>query len=347
MKAGFESLTAMAAELERQNEVKADYLVDTREITMLGGSELHLPNGIGEQDILPIAHGQISARLGIPKRYYDRLGKDFPGLLDQNVNTLFREAPERRMVRTLDGKARAFLSDRYRRRDNFELAQAVLPVLGELPGAEVLSCNVTDQRMYIKVTTPRIRADVKVGDTVQVGVTIENSEVGLGMLKISPLIYTLVCMNGMVLEAATRHRHVGKQVEADENLEVYSDETLKLDDRAFFAKVGDQVKAAVDETRFNEIVAQMRDTAETRPIENPVKGVEVLANRYALTEGESNGVLTHLLKDGDLSLYGALNAVTRFSQDVDDYDRASELEKLGGQMLVMPGNQWREVATAA
>ena len=33
------------------------------------------------------------------------------------------------MVRTLDGKARAFLSDRYHRIDNEQIAEAVLPVL--------------------------------------------------------------------------------------------------------------------------------------------------------------------------------------------------------------------------
>ena len=347
MKAGFHSLTEMAAELERQNAVKADYVVDTREMTMLNGTELHLPNGIGEQSVLPLAHGQIASRLKIPKRYYDRLLADHPQLLDLNVNGLFQSEPERRMVRTLDGRARAFLSDRYRRRDNFELAQAVFPVLKQIPDAQVLSCNLTDTRMYIKVVSPRLQADVKVGDTVQAGVSIENSEVGLGALVVRPLIFRLICLNGMVSDAATRHYHVGKQVDADENYEVYSDETLRLDDQAFFAKVGDTVQAAVTEARFQEIVASMRETTETAPMKNPIEGVKVLANRYSLTEGEEQGILTHLISEGDLSLYGALNAVTRASQDVEDYDRASEMEKLGGTMLTMAASDWREVATAA
>ena len=346
MKAGFESLEEMARELERQNAAKADYLVDTREMTMLNGSELHLPGDIGEQGVLNLAHSQIGARLQIPKRYYDRLREEHPALLDQNVNTLFREKPERRMVRTLDGKARAFLSDRYRRRDNYELAQAVLPVLSDLPGAQVVSCAVTDNRMYLKVTTERLRADVKVGDTVQAGVSIENSEVGLGALVVRPLIFRLICLNGMVTSEATRHLHIGKQVGADEDYSVYTDETLKLDDAAFFAKVGDSVRAAISETKFNEIVAQFRDTAETAPMKRPIESMEILANRYALTDGERDGVLNHLVRGSDLTLYGAINAVTRFSQDVESYDRASELERLGGSMLTMAPKDWREIVTA-
>jgi hypothetical protein len=33
---------------------------------------------------------------------------------------------------------------------------------------------------------------------------------------------------------------------------------------------------------------------------------------------------------GDLSAYGLVNAVTYYSDDVEDYDRATEFEALGG-----------------
>ena len=57
---------------------------------------------------------------------------DAPALLAHNVNHWFKTQPAERMVRTLDGKARAFLSNRYRRLDNFDLLHAVMPVLAEL-----------------------------------------------------------------------------------------------------------------------------------------------------------------------------------------------------------------------
>ena len=42
-----------------------------------------------------------------------------------------------------------------------------------------------------------------------------------------------------------------------------------------------------------------------------------------------------------------LNAVTNLANDTDSYDRASELELLGGRILDLPANQWHEVAIAA
>lgn len=51
--------------------------------------------------------------------------QEYPSLLDENINRWFQKTPERRMLRTLDGNIRAFLSDRYHRLDNLELAVAV------------------------------------------------------------------------------------------------------------------------------------------------------------------------------------------------------------------------------
>ena len=42
-----------------------------------------------------------------------------------------------------------------------------------------------------------------------------------------------------------------------------------------------------------------------------------------------------------------LNAVTRASQEVADYDRATELERLGGKIMTLDSKEWRELAVAA
>lgn len=334
------SLTEMATELERQKEAKADYIADTRELTLLtqqdGGSELSIKN-VGEFGVTEHTHSQIGDRLSIPKKFYRRLAADHPGLLDTNVNTLFRENPERRMVRTLDERARAFLSDRYRRLDNAELAEVLIPILGEIEGVEFLSCELTDRRMYIKALAPKVEGEVKVGDPVQAGVVVANSEVGSGSLSVTPLVYRLFCLNGMILpDLATRKYHVGRQVDYEEEArQLYRDETLAADDRAFFLKMGDMVKAAVDQTNFNAIVQRLRDTTEQSITGDPVQAVERLTDKLSLTEHERGSVLRHLVEGADLSQWGVLNAVTRASQDVEDYDRATDMERMGGTVMAM------------
>jgi hypothetical protein len=45
--------------------------------------------------------------------------------------------------------------------------------------------------------------------------------------------------------------------------------------------------------------------------------------------------------------YGLVNAVTHFSQDVEDYDRATEFEALGGKLIELAPGDWKELAHAA
>jgi hypothetical protein len=77
-----------------------------------------------------------------------------------------------------------------------------------------------------------------------------------------------------------------------------------------------------------------------------VKAVEVLAARTGLTEPERDGVLAALIRDGDLSQYGLANAVTRYSQDVAEYERATALERLGGQVIELPRQDWEAISKA-
>jgi hypothetical protein len=78
---------------------------------------------------------------------------------------------------------------------------------------------------------------------------------------------------------------------------------------------------------------------------DPVAVVEKTVKRFGLTEGEGTGILEHLVKGGDLSGFGLLNAVTAYAQDDNlDYDRATDLEKLGGTIIELKPNQWQELA---
>jgi hypothetical protein len=177
---------------------------------------------------------------------------------------------------------------------------------------------------------------------------VSNSEVGLGRLRVEELDYRLVCTNGMIREAAIRKTHVGRRGEQldalEEAREYFRDETRKADDRAFFLKVGDAVGAMFNAERFNKRLNQYRE-AETRTIDaDPVAVVEVAAKRFDLNDAERTSVLTHLIRGGDLTQWGLANAVTRTAQDVEGYDRATELEGLGGAVIQLNPTDWRALA---
>jgi len=377
MKQG-KTLQDMAIELDRQSQMKRDFIVDTRQAQVLVADpheeqrenarklELALPiNGGAER--FPInkhAMYQVGARLKIPQKYVQRLEQDHPDMLAYNINGLFSREPEKRMVRTLDGNARAFLSDRYRVMDNFDLAQAVLPTLMK-HGAQVTSCDVTESKMYIKAVKPDLIEELgpppghAMGDgthtffidKVQAGICLSNSEIGAGKLHVQPASFTERCTNYAVFSSTNYGKvHLGRKQGGDmEQMawEVFSDDTKQKSDEALFSQVKDLVTASMDGTIFKRMIEDLKAARGEKIEGNIQKVVEVVQKKFSLSNEETGGCLEHLIKGGELSKYGLHAAVTRLSQDIEDYDRASELEALGGQIIELPKRDWQEIAKAA
>lgn len=150
MKKGL-SLVELAQKIEANKELKQDYIAPTKALSVEIQSDntpvLVVPHQ-GTFPIRPIAHGQIGTHLDIPKKYYDRMLAEQPALLADNINTWLKntKADDKRMVRTLGGDARAFLSNRYNRIENEEIAEVALPIIMANPAMEVISCEVTERR---------------------------------------------------------------------------------------------------------------------------------------------------------------------------------------------------------
>ena len=145
-----------------------------------------------------------------------------------------------------------------------------------------------------------------------------------------------------------RKTHVGRLKESkDDAVTVFKDDTLEAEDRAFFLKVRDVVESAVSEVTLRQLAERMRRTLGIALTGDPVKSVEAIGTKFLLNEEERNGVLRHLISGGDLSGYGLVNALTHYSQEVSDYDRATDFEAFGGKLLELAAREWKEIAEAA
>lgn len=348
------TLSELVRELERQQDSRQDFLADTRKLIMTGDKYPKLV--LEDHDSFKMTehcHSQIAGRLKIPKRYYDRMRDVSPELFAQNVNHWFKQEPEMRMIRTLDGDARAFLSNHYRALDNYDLMSAALPTLQEAAnnetGMEIKSCEVTSLRLYLKVVFPRVQGEVKKGDPVQAGIVISNSEVGAGAVKVEPLVYRLVCTNGMIAGSTLRKYHVGRGNGelGDDIREILSDHTRQLDDAAMWAKVRDVVRASFDRAIFEENLIKLKRATGQMIEASPVKAVEAVKKQFRFTDPQGDAIMRHLIEGGDLSRWGLANAVTRTASDEIDYESATELERAGGRIIDLPKSQWREIANAA
>ena len=361
-------LAEVLSELQYQNKMKRDYVAPAKAFRLEdNGETFTLSRNDGTQEMFnttDLFHRQIGSTLDIPAKYYDQMRKLKPELLARNVNAWFGDREQNYMIRSMrydeytsDGRstsdvspqnpsvARALLSDRYRRIDNTEIATAVLPLFAGQSDMEIISSAVTDTRLWLKVLNHKLEQEVKPGDVVQAGVVISNSEVGLGAVSVQPLIYRLVCSNGLIAgDVGERRTHIGRAVEAaDEKYNIYSDDTREAEDKLLLMKLRDATKAALEESKFAMIVDKLRDSTEAKITGHVPEVVELTSKAYGLNQGEQESILDYLIAGGDLSLYGLSNAVTRASQDIESYDRATTLENIGWQVVNMSPSQWREI----
>ena len=345
-------LNEVMMELNRQNQRKKDYIGSAQALRLFeDGQTFEIGSMSGAQQFgsTRLFHRQVASALGIPAKYYDIMQSQKPELLAQNVNAWLSDRENSYMIRTMDyggGRvARALLSDRYRRIDNMEIASAVLPLFAGSDQYEVISSEVTENRMYLKILSRRLEMEVVPGDYVQAGVVISNSEVGLGSVNVQPLVYRLVCTNGMIVnDMGERKNHVGRAAKAvEDSFHIYSDETMEAEDKAFLLKLRDVTMAAIEEGRFAQVVGKLKESAGIPITGKVTEVVELTGKTYGFNTDEQDSILQYLIAGGDLSQYGLSNAITRASQDVESYDRATALEGIGWQVAAMPATQWKEL----
>lgn len=354
MKQG-QTIQQLAAEVASAAVQRGDYIASTSQMAYSyndDGLRVSFPS-FGEQQygVSKIAHEQLASTLGIPKAYYDRMHDEWPEGLVETLRHWSDASPSRRLVRTyIEGgpkpqEVRAVLSASYRRLDNNDLLEAAIPVLASSGQPwEVASANVSDANLYLKVLLPKIQNEVrKVGDVVQLGLMIRNSEVGKGALSVYPFLHELSCLNGTVFQRmGSRRAHIGSRIEDDVEGWLTS-EAIMASDQAFWLRLRDSIKHLSSQAMLDQLVEECRAAQAKQIVGSPVEAVKVLAKQENLLVSEQESVLEQLIRGGNYTQWGMSQAVTAASQLLDDYDRATDLEILGGSIVRMPRPTWLEV----
>jgi hypothetical protein len=171
------------------------------------------------------------------------------------------------------------------------------------------------------------------------GVIVSNSEVGGGSLSVRALVHRQVCKNGLVISEdlpGFKQVHIGRMTDGDVNAEAHlSEQTRKLRDAAIWSKAQDVLKAALSQATLDKITTRINAIAGVE-LKNPEEAVKLVAERFDLVEDERSAVMRNLIAGGDVSQWGLTNAVTALANDVASYDRAVELETIGGKVAGLP-----------
>lgn len=367
----------MLAKLREERERAVDFIADTRTLSMVPINDeikKQMPMVEEQERLIPTApqvaiipnnddqwyhtvgpvvpnshaHEQIAAQLQIPVKYYRKMLAEQPDLLSVNVNRWLATQPSRRLLRVRRddhiGVARAYLSDRYRRLDNLELAESFLPMLADsATGWKIHQCGLTSIRMHIEAVYPNLTGEVKVGDAVALAVKISSSEVGSGALTVQLGVHRLVCSNLLVVPKwSQRQIHLGRA--QDEFVALLSDATIKKEDQLIIDKMRDVVYGMADTDRFQELLGTLTESTQAA-LPNPIAATEILGKNLSLTEGELICVKNEMINGGDATMWGLTNALTATAREL-DFERKAELELAAGTLLEN-AQAWKQFTNAA
>lgn len=368
MKAGM-TLEGLLTEVQRQSTVKRDFVASTKDairmVPMPGYPDevaLVLVKDEGELERFKIAehtHRQIAGRLAIPWKFYFRLLTDHTDMVIDSVNKLFEREPKDRLIRTLDGTARGFLSDRYKRIDNDYILENTLPAIvkGDIE-TRLLSSNVgPDGNLNLKVLFTDDDLAIDLGptardgspDIVHPGFSMRNDEVGKGKTSIKAFFYRSFCTNGCVFGTESAFDfsrvHLGGKLLEGMDYEVLSDRSKELEDLTIVSQIKDVMNALADRKFHDQLKQSLLAAKNTAEIVKPVAAMTHLAQEVGLSETEKDSALVNLISDLDYTKWGAVNAVTKMANSDDaSYERACELEQIGADILRMNDDRWLKTA---
>ena len=101
------------------------------------------------------------------------------------------------------------------------------------------------------------------------------------------------------------------------------------------------------------MIGRLQNSNQTIEVEKPTEAVRVLSKsmNFQLTDTEQEQIMQRLIRgdNGRTSpnKWGMANAVTNLANDDSvSYERAMQLQDIGGKVLAMPDGKWQTVATA-
>jgi hypothetical protein len=326
-------LVDLVEELKRQKLNSFDIVADDDEIYVIAHEDFGLMLGVIDHGRWPLtewAHVQLAEKTGIPKKYYDRMreAREFE-LLADNVNTWLQG--ERRLIRILDCKVRAILSNRYRIIDNYDLVFLVLDEFEKKETIEIHRIDLTETMLYIKAIDRTLTDAIKEEDMVYGGLIIRNSEVGASALRVEPFILRKVCNNGLILQRTLKKIHLGRQITEIDDIG-WSDETKELEDKAFWSKVRDVIRATFDKQTFQSWVEKLKESTRIE-IKKPTEAVNNIVGHLGLSEEQKQKLLMHF---SEPTKYGLINAVTNLASQTKNVDEQVRLEEFAGEILQAP-----------
>jgi hypothetical protein len=313
------------------NEGKFDEEIPAKELFMENNGQIVYPTDAGHYTQFSLtdwAQTQMAQKLEIPVRYFKKCP---PELQAQQFNYWTQNSYSNWLFRARaagnENLVRAVLSaDRYSKLDNEHIVEMLRGILGEGDKADydVSMWHLDDGGFHLRLTFPDLTTNIGTladgsPDIHRVGLHIANSEVGKRSVMITPLVYRLVCTNGLM-----RWTNDGDSLQLRH---------VHLQHHEIYGRVAQAIGMALK--AGDAMIKQLIQAKET-PVENPLDIIRALAGdrqySQAMTDTLTMSYAMNQAQTG-ANLFSVVQAITETAQKASHPDYRIEMEKDAADLL--------------
>lgn len=183
-------------------------------------------------------------------------------------------------------------------------------------GGQVLDCVADGRRMFLRSVLP-FADEVRPRDRVQGGVAVMAGDLDI---CVHPYTYREVCRNGAIM-AHTIETHRIERVGLDAPTEAVEE---------VLSEVREVVRRCSAPEVFSKVADRLRSAAETQA-DLAIHLIPLLSRHsQGLSAEIVSRIVARFTREGDDSVFGLVNAVTRVARDERDPEVRWRLEELGG-----------------
>lgn len=282
-----------------------------------------------ERFVWPSAARQLAGWHGIPWAYVEKMadaGKS--DLIARNFNGWGEGNSDPVLVRGIGDSVRGFLSDSYKVIWDLAAIEAAIDEMVKVagssdPGTFVFRNGVIGEKTTtLRMLLPAVSGAVKLNDVITAGIEFRSSETGHGAVSIRGFAERLICLNGAVYKSEEPMRiiHLGR-----------SDDALALE------RVRTGVRLAF--AGFNSFLSASKAATEQK-VERPLDALKQVARKYEFQDDQMERLLVAFGAEPEATMFGVVQAVTRAAQGEDRYERRFEMERAGGDLVMVSPSEF-------
>jgi len=300
-------------QLRKADAGKHDILVDPHSIKWLTSNEDFRVQASGEGpfDLSEWAASQLCSRLGIPVKYFRNCPPELKKMQVEFLVNARCEPDKCWRLRLKNHTIRGIVSGTYQPFDNKAIA-SVWEQVGQCDQFKYESL-LDDTTFFLRTLMPNGADAVDRNGGILSGFYIRNSEVGRSGIWAGPIVYRLVCSNGLVV--------------ADERESFMYKRHIWIGEPAIAAMLNHAMTGSIDLSRKTAIAMEK---ARSIPIDLHVLVLKL--DELELQERLKQQAVNSFLSEGHHNMFGMVNALTAAARELPPSERFG-LEKAAGLIL--------------